>query len=584
MLPCPSDSPLMTASSSKSRFSMTAKFPKALAAAGLAAVLVGCGGGSETARMETPEEDPGPSMEDNQRTAITDAIAASDAAIKKVTTMAEPEDVAAADTALAALKTAIDAARALSETDRATYTDVYDAHVLALNTNKAARTAYIQQQEEMKMAEEKKQEEMKMAEEKKARDDAAKLWVAAIDAYNVGTVAALGNDLTGTSGLMVDFDNGSTTIELDNANGVPITSTDSLAPATGWMASRFIEEAEKKRGVIVTNRSKMSDKATDYSYTNYFYTDDTAATVKPTQPITGVNPTATTGLLTFTGTAKFTDSDFGGTRPAGFTTTNGRSAEFLNVPGTLMCASGTCTVNDNGDDTFSFGADVTFNPTLPQGGNLSDIILTATMAGDDSKYVSFGYWLTTTGSGTSLKHSIDTYAMGHGYAANNASITGSIDDDDFTGSATYTGGAAGVYVLKIDPSAENPDLYDGEFVADVELKAQFDTPSRLEDEWKITGTIDNFRSATSTDHKLSGWDLDLSADFGARNAATKEISAPDLGLQSATTEGGGKSGTWAAAFYGTNTSQALDIEAVVGEFDGHFVDGHVVGAFGATKD
>ena len=427
-------------------------------------------------------------------------------------------------------------------------------------------------------------------------NEAVKKWITAIDTYDVGTVAALVTDLKGTSGLEVEVnDSGVTTIELDNAQGVPIPATSTISPTTGYTAKRFTETADKSRGVILTSRSKGADRTKQHSYTNYFYTSDTAGTLISPLPIAGVTPAANTGVLTFATTAVFRNNQFGGTRPTGFTTTNlTRGATFLNVPGTLTCSDTTneCSVNDNGDGTFSFGASVTFTPTIPQGKNLSDIILTAITFGSDTKYVSFGYWLTTTGSGNSIKHSIDTYAMGSaGYGA-----LGTVGE--LRGSASYSGGAGGVYVLKTgDLQSTNPDLHQGEFVADVALKAQFgDSTGTMSDaaQWKITGTIDDFQSSTNTNHNLSAWSLGLSADLGERNPSTADtnpnlVNSPSFTLDKAITNGPSKAGSWIAQFYGNAGAGTTDNddnypEAVVGEFDGHFVNGHVVGAFGAEKD
>ena len=579
---------------------MTAKFPKALAAAGLAAVLVGCGGGSETIRMETMEEDSGSSMEDTQRMAITSAISASQTAIGKVTTKAEQDDVDAADMALAALKTAIDTATALSETDRTTYTDVYDAHVLLLESNKEARTAYNQDKERIRMAAEKKE-----------RDDAAKLWITAIDDYDVGAVAQLDDDLSGTQDLDVDIENGSAVITLnDDDNGLPISSIDSQAPATGWTAKRFTETAERSRGVIVTNRVAPEDETVRQGFIRFFFTTpDGGATYAPTATpvITGVtgavnNDDQPTRVITIVSaaTTEVEDSHFTGTIPTNINGSENASVTFLGIPGTITCGNDACTKTyiAGTEGLFHFGNDATFTPRET---DVDDLVVARIVTDLNAEHLAFGYWLTTTGSGTSLRHSIDTYAEGFGYGANNPIPAASNLVNDATngllGSASYSGGAAGVYVYKKgELQSDNPDLYDGEFVADVALTAQFgdNRQGRIApaDQWKITGTINGFKSVTSsTDHDLSGWELGLEADFGARAAATGVIAAPNLTLTEAETEGGSTEGTWVAAFYGALPvagagTDAADntIEAIVGEFDGHFIDGHVVGAFGAEID
>ena len=561
MLLCPSDSPLMTASSSKSRFSMTAKFPKALAAAGLAAVLVGCGGGSETARMDN-KEDEMDSRVDTQRTAITSAIAASEAAIKKVTTMASQEDVDAADTALAALKTAINAATALSEADRATYTEVYDAHVLLLDGNKAARTAYEDQQDEMQIANENE------------------AWEDAIERYNVNsTVANIDNDLRGTRSLDIGLRNNAVNIQLRNSsNGIPIPSTSMTAP-TGMTARRFTIEEDRSRGVIATNFSQAGTQRTyaDYFYSTYVPGGTSTVRTGTDLPIADITVSTTTGTITFPNNVDIADAWFGG-RPTDIAADTSRTMTFLGVSGTIACGNTACVITSNADGTFSFAGSPIFTPTVPAGNNLNDVILTDIVT-DSTEYVAFGYWLNTHGSGSNLRHTIDTYAEAFGYNALTAVV---VDGNaDRLGRATYSGGALGAYVLDGQGN--------GEFAADVSLAAQFnDNTGRVpaSDQWKITGTIDGFQSATTPGHDLSGWSLGLEADFGDRED-DGAISA-NLGLDGFGITSGG-SGEWTAAIYGTNTAISttdprLNIEAIVGEFKANFSNGHAVGAFGAERD
>ena len=112
----------MTASNNHPLSMPRSKFPKALAAAGLAAVLVGCGSSNSTStntgsNPETPPTTASTSTQEDQRTAIMNAVTAVQPAVEAVTDTATDEVVKAADEAVAALQTALTNAKGLSEDD-----------------------------------------------------------------------------------------------------------------------------------------------------------------------------------------------------------------------------------------------------------------------------------------------------------------------------------------------------------------------------------------------------------------------------------------------------------------------------------
>ena len=313
---------------------MTAKFPKALAAAGLAAVLVGCGGGSETARMEPPmdppmDEDPGPSMEDTQRTAITSAISASETAIGKVTNMAGDDIVAAAAAALKELKAAIDAATALSETDRATYRSTYDAHDLLLTDKEAARTAYNQQKKAMEMAN-----------ERKMRNDAAKMYYDAID--NWMESSDLVSLPKGTQNLETSYDTDKTEITLDGTDGIALTGKSATAPE-GWTAAEFML-SDKSSGTVFTSHASTQEK----NHTWGTFWGPTTGCLTPLGSLNVISTSNNTVTLstTATGTSTLHRNDIValGLLPASSRETKthahdySQTGTFLGITGSFSCA------------------------------------------------------------------------------------------------------------------------------------------------------------------------------------------------------------------------------------------------------
>ena len=117
----------------------------------------------------------------------------------------------------------------------------------------------------------------------------------------------------------------------------------------------------------------------------------------------------------------------------------------------------------------------------------------------------------------------------------------------------------------------------GEFTADAMLTANFGNNT-------VSGMIDGFMPMTGSDD-LSSWNLALSAATFMDDTFDNPFSGG--------TQGGGGEGEWNGQFLGManlGNSLTLDMEddypeAVVGNFRGHFAnDGHVVGAFGANLE
>ena len=178
-----------------------------------------------------------------------------------------------------------------------------------------------------------------------------------------------------------------------------------------------------------------------------------------------------------------------------------------------------------------------------------------------------------------------------------------------TGTATYSGAAAGIYVLKTGDT-NDPDYHNGEFTASANLTAHFGQSATSasvapKDLFTIRGSISNF-SPTEGSHDLSGWELELkSADLlkaagrgaddtpittgGSAIAADSFIGlATDTTVADRTFKGATNGGEWQGSFYGNASAVAAATddypEAVVGEFNGQFSNGNAVGVFGAEKD
>ena len=242
------------------------------------------------------------------------------------------------------------------------------------------------------------------------------------------------------------------------------------------------------------------------------------------------------------------------------------AATFAGAMGTLKCAGDNpCTVTLDGDgDLTDVGNGWQFTPADG-----------ATVDVADTDHLHYGFWLKRTAQddGSTEYNEVETFAMSSLLPATNVA--------QVEGTASYAGGALGVYVKNVHASDGTIDTAtSGHFTADVNLMAYFgggDVAANKQN--TITGTIDNFALAGGED--ASGWGVNVEADI-ANNAAT------------GTAEGGGAGdGSFSANFYGDDTADLDDIpdnaedaigpKVLVGEFNAEFTNGSVAGGFGARR-
>ncbi|MCY4404822.1 MAG: hypothetical protein OXC15_00520, partial [Rhodospirillaceae bacterium] len=153
----------------------------------------------------------------------------------------------------------------------------------------------------------------------------------------------------------------------------------------------------------------------------------------------------------------------------------------------------------------------------------------------------------------------------------------------------------GLYVRKeVDSGGDPQHLYHGQFTADAKLTAYFGGGDVAENKHgTIDGMIDNFMDGdTAID---ATWSVTLeAAGFGDSDdpASNQDAAGFDTnGIFTGATEGDkDMMGSWMGQFFGAVTSDdgaTTDVDetvypsGVAGEFNGHFVNGHALGAFGA---
>ena len=238
---------------------------------------------------------------------------------------------------------------------------------------------------------------------------------------------------------------------------------------------------------------------------------------------------------------------------------------FNGSMGTYKCnaASANCSVTVDGKGVVSDVStdnDWVFTPAMG-----------VTTDQPDYDYLHYGFWLKRTAD----KDGVTTYNEVETFAGSSVAVSGSVAS--VRGSATYEGGAVGVYVHKTFETDGTSDATSGHFKAEASLTATFGqtteediAPNMLN---TLRGTIDNFDLSGG---ETQGWSVSLSGDIAedAGTAASAEDSDSDV--------------TFSATFHGDteddDNNATVQPSSVVGEFNADFSNGSVAGAFGARKE
>jgi hypothetical protein len=372
-----------------------------------------------------------------------------------------------------------------------------------------------------------------------------------------------------------------------DARKKPYTMSSAPSAGTGWMGKSFSASGTSGKRPF-TEMARV--------YTDIKMAGDVAWTTAGLGADATLEVAAANGPVTITTTAtamvdasRFTGAVLPSAPPADGESTTKTIADGTPVRGTFYGVSGAfsctgCTVTRNAKGKVSISAALTFTPTgaVPAGGRM------AKYADPDVNYTYFGYWMKSTTQRDDTKtHMIETFAGGMGDVTNDG---GTRDLELVTGTANYYGAAAGLYV-KEDGAGDSLVVTNGTFTADAMLTARFGgNKIAVDDQFMISGTISDFMDGSTA---LGFADLTLEkADFGGTSHEAASVVPTFVGE----TNGGGTSGNWNGRFFGdvdsgdtTETTADPDHtddypSDVSGEFNGHFTNGHVAGAFGAEHD
>ena len=363
----------------------------------------------------------------------------------------------------------------------------------------------------------------------------------------------------------MDFGDGRTMHERDNGDGeveVVIVTTDIKAPEATPFADVAGQDPDVRLDRVGVDTDNPADSLTvvagteDVNLPNIMASEFAAATGASSSVTHEFQPEATD-----------TDDDTPGNQGRDAAAVEGA---YNGADGTYTCnnASGgadcTVTVNAKGDVT-AVSAGWVFTPDK---GATSDVA--------DANYLRYGFWLKkTTKDGATTYNEVEAFADAVGHL-------------DFTmssnvhGTATYEGGATGVYVHEVVKSdGTRASATSGHFAADAELNVNFGGGDvAVNKHYSLTGTIDNFQLAGE---EANTWSVSVKADgFDTADSFT-----------AGTANGGGAEGAINGDFYGQGGNYDHDNDdvtaeiarqpaAIAGEFNANFSNGTVLGGYGVN--
>ena len=396
---------------------------------------------------------------------------------------------------------------------------------------------------------------------------------------------------TGDAEIKLSTDDGSATVAFAEAEDI----TMSMPPAiTGWMGQTQSRTVEGTTDMVTVYTDIKNATPQKLKYSNAGGAGDVAI---PT-PGAGVQIVLDDDETSYTG-AEGTENDESVTG-----TLNG-------ISGTFTCTANTCNVTFP-TDTVPGRADNTVATISGDGWTFESDENIESQAKQDDDYLYFGYWLQDEGDNDFAFNTFFGGAMPFALDDALISSTGAQSGAAFTAvesKAVYTGSAAGKYVektLEVVGGEAVPVAIAGDyFTADARLTAYFgQTPNvALNMQNTIRGMISNFKNSNGDDVNFT---ITLNAiDFGQSAATNNNVGADAanakfIGGTVAGVHGSGNditqstSGEWEGQFFGaagadntatggTNTTGLVKPTGVAGDFQAHFNDAHVVGAFGATR-
>jgi hypothetical protein len=275
-------------------------------------------------------------------------------------------------------------------------------------------------------------------------------------------------------------------------------------------------------------------------------------------------------------------------------TDGNQTVQAYTTPGTYNGAMGTyrCSRTDTEDCTVTLDdeGEITAMSAgwafIPVKGATSDVA--------DADYLHYGFWLQK----TTDKDGVLTYDEVETFAGSSLGMSDGADIDEIQGSASYKGGATGVYVKNVlTPEGKTESATSGHFTAAADLKAYF---GQTVDDTTTEGVDEAGAIAPAKLNTVSGTISKFTLSGGEANSWTVDVNGKredNANTFAGTAKGGGAAGKFSGTYHGPLVGDDVDHDAnpdtaalddvappvLVGEFDANFSDGSVAGGFGARK-
>ena len=380
---------------------------------------------------------------------------------------------------------------------------------------------------------------------------------------------------------MMDFGDGRTMHVRDNGEGVEevvVVYTDIEAPkATAFaMVDGQTLDVDFAPTVDADNDGNVANDFTALSVATDGSAEQNAATFALVMSGAFTPGAGSVTELTFARYQEDSDNNMDGDQ----------TIEAFTAAGTYNGAMGTYTCNDTSDDcTVTLNAEGMITAMSDSWAFTPDAGATSDVA--DADFLNYGFWLQR----TTDEDGVLTYDEVETFAESSVAVSGSVAD--VTGSATYAGGAVGVYVRNVfDSEGVIETATSGHFSADANLTAYFGQVLADADD-DTSGTIApnllNTLSGSISNFDLSGgeaneWAVNLQGDIATATGT----------IENGTANGGGAEGSLSGTFHGSvagvdhdddNTTPNIfpQPSSVVGEFGANFSNGTVAGGFGARR-
>ena len=497
--------------------------------------LAGCGGGSGDTETTPEVTKPDPAI--GQKEAIGTAIDAAETAVNAVNDSSTDGMVAAADNAITAARTAIEAATNVSDTGA--YTTAVDALENQLKAAKASRT--------MVMNDAKNAADM-------ARDAMAKKLHAGLGVTSGSLNSA--KITIAAAGVMGDV-NG------DDTADVPFKKTDTMVVGYGsWKGTDH-----------VVKTSSMTDHAVVYS------NQDPGKKVDFADKWGSADGVGVKDIINVSGkieevnlAAEYVAGDRFASGSGGIDHTEKAndnvqvSGMFDGAPGTYECDhdASACRSQVDGDGGIILSGGWTFEPA-------SGAMVSTEPSSD---YVAYGWWSRETSSDVDVK----PFQMAVGET--DATVS---EIETVTGTATYTGGAAGKY--SIYNPLDSADSDSGAFTAASTLTAKFGNGT---DRGTVSGELNNFMAGGSSRDwtvTLKGAGDEAGGTISATGAIAYDGDPTGQTVWSIDGNEANAGGSWSGNFYNAGDGPGDAPMNAAGTFNSVYGDGvgRMSGAFGATK-